>query len=93
MSTDQVKEMLLKNSPRKGVTEIPFLAGLWASCLLCYKDLSKTFSGSSVGGATADMGLSRNVLREWENKLASTFAFCLALTFPVEFRYSARIPG
>ncbi len=61
--------------------------------LLCYKDLSKTFSGSSVGGATADMGLSRNGLREWENKLASTFAFCLALTFPVEFRYSARIPG
>lgn len=27
MSTDQVKEMLLKSSPRKGVTEIPFLAG------------------------------------------------------------------
>jgi hypothetical protein len=39
MSTDQVKEMLLKNSPRKGVTEIPFLAGLWASCLHIHKDM------------------------------------------------------
>ncbi len=70
-----------------------YLGRVLVTYLLCYKDLSKTFSGSSVGGATADMGLSRNGLRERENKLASTFAFCLALTFPVKFRYSARIPG
>jgi hypothetical protein len=62
-----------------------------AACLLCYKGLSKTFSGSCVGTVTADICLSGNGLRKLVTVLDSTLLSCLDLK--LELGNPASIPG
>jgi hypothetical protein len=59
--------------------------------LLCYKGLSKTFSGSCVGTVTADICLSGNGLRKLVTTLVSTLLSCLDLK--LELGNPASIPG
>ncbi len=64
---------------------------MFSTYLLCYKGLSKTFSGSCVGTVTADICLSGNGLRKLVTTLDSTLLSCLDLK--LELENPASIPG